>query len=66
MTKICKALNIYTADNGEEMNTAPVMINMKQMRRKSGYRTYHDQVEHLIQVGIALSEKRTLTVSWKS
>ena len=37
------------------MNTAPVMINMKQMReKKKCYRTYHDQVEHLIQVGIAL------------
>ncbi len=43
------------------MNTAPVMINMKQMReKKSGYRTYHDQVEHLIQVGIALSGEKNI------
>jgi len=43
------------------MNTAPVMISMKQMReKKSGYRTYHDQVEHLIQVGIALSGEKNI------
>lgn len=43
------------------MNTAPVMINMKQMRdKKSSYRTYHDQVEHLIQVGIALSGEKNI------
>jgi HD-GYP domain-containing protein (c-di-GMP phosphodiesterase class II) len=43
------------------MNTAPIIINMKQMReKKSGYRTYHDQVEHLIQVGIALSGEKNI------
>lgn len=43
------------------MNTAPVMINIKQMReKKNSYRTYHDQVEHLIQVGIALSGEKNI------
>ena len=43
------------------MNTVPVMINMKQMReKKKCYRTYHDQVEHLIQVGIALSGEKNI------
>ena len=43
------------------MNTAQVLINMKQMREKrKGYRTYHDQVEHLIQVGIALSGEKNI------
>jgi HD-GYP domain-containing protein (c-di-GMP phosphodiesterase class II) len=43
------------------MNTAPVMINIKQMReKKNSYRTYHDQVEHLIQVGVALSGEKNI------
>jgi hypothetical protein len=34
----------------KENEHRPVMINMKQMReKKSSYRTYHDQAEHLIQ-----------------
>ncbi|MHB8139332.1 MAG: HD domain-containing phosphohydrolase [Smithellaceae bacterium] len=43
------------------MNTAPVMVNMKRVNeKKNGNRTYHDQAEHLIQVGVALSGEKNI------
>ncbi len=43
------------------MNTATVMININRIsEKKNGHRTYHDQVEHLLQVGMSLSGEKNI------